>query len=334
MNSSNETFYPLDYWLNLYGYPYFLDLITVYVITPIWFLSFILSIFSLFILFKTPFFASNFFNYMRLYVANCLILSLLSLTSILATTHNFFSITNSFEAVFYSVYIFTMAQNCLFLFSSSIEICLVIERILYLLPRGFKRIKFISFKKFFLVLFFLCILVNLPGVFFFEPAFADIQLNQNTLFRIWYFGLTSFSSSLAGQVIYYLGYLFRDVLPMALKIIFNSLSIYLVGNYVRNKQRIRAATRTANSELVSFDRKQTYVALVMNTFSLVEHILYITSYALYFVYIYDLSNIFYIVALLIISIKHFFIFFVLLTFNKLFRIEVFNCFKIVTVEVG
>ena len=101
--------------------------------------------------------------------------------------------------------------------------------------------------------------------------------------------------------------------------------------YVKHKQRIRAATTTASSELARFDRKQTYLALVMNTFSLVEHILYITSYALYFVYSYEMSSLLYIIALLFISIKHFLIFFVLLAFNKLFRAEVFNCFKIVTV---
>ena len=150
MNSTNETFYSLDYWFTFYGYPYIADLIVAYAITPIWFLSLILSIFSLFILRKAPFFASNFFSYMRLYVANCLILSLLGLATILGATHRFFSITNTYEAVFLTNYVLWFIGNCLILFSSSIEICLIVEKMLYLMSARFKRIKVIKFNLFFL----------------------------------------------------------------------------------------------------------------------------------------------------------------------------------------
>ena len=179
MNSTNETFYPLDYWFSLFGYPYTADVIFGYVITPIWFLSSSFSLFSLFILRKTPFLASPFFACMRLYVANCLALSVLGLTTILASTHQIFRITNTYEVVFCAINLLWF-ENSLLLFSSLIEISLVVERVLYLLPAGFSRIKLISFKKLFFILFIFCILVNLPGVFFFEPAFADIQLDPNT----------------------------------------------------------------------------------------------------------------------------------------------------------
>ena len=328
MNSTNETFYSLDYWFTFYGYPYIADLIVAYAITPIWFLSLILSIFSLFILRKAPFFASNFFSYMRLYVANCLILSLLGLATILGATHRFFSITNTYEAVFLTNYVLWFIGNCLILFSSSIEICLIVEKMLYLMSARFKRIKVIKFNLFFFVLFVACILVNVPLLFILEPAFADVQLDKSTLFRVWYIGMNTFSSTLTGQIFYYLAYIFRDILPMIFKLILNSLSIYLVRRYVRNKQRIRSSTiTTLSSELVSFDRKQTYVALVMNTFSLLEHMLYIASYIFYYINNYDLSTFLIVIAFLFISVKHFCIFFILLFFNSLFRNEVKNCFR-------
>ena len=323
MNSSNETFYPLDYWLGLYGFPYTADVIFAYVITPIWLLSLVFSIFNLFILLKTQFFASKFFNYMRLYVVNCMILSLVSLTTVLANTRQFFTITNSFEASFYSNYIFFPAQNSLILFSGCIEICLVVERMLYLLPRTFKRIKLIRFRLFFFGLFTLCLAVNILGVFLFEPTFAEIQLDEKTTFRIWYVGLANFYFSLAGQIVNYFEYVLRDVLPMTLNIIINSLSIYTVGKYVRDKQKITAA----NSHMLNFDRKQTYIALIMSTFSLLEHMLYIGSFVSFFYYYLDLSNLFYACGLLFISIKHFLIFFILLIFNSLFRNEVKNILK-------
>ena len=326
MNSSNETFYPLDYWLGLYGYPYIADITIAYVITPIWLLSLIFSIISLIILCKAPFFGSNFFNYMRLYVANCSILSLISFTSILAMTHRFFSIANTYEGVFYGIYVFFTAQNSLFLFSSCIEICLVVERILFLLPTGVRRIKLTSFGKFFLILVIICFVVNVPAIFLFEPAFADVQVDPHTPYRVWYIGLSAFSYSLTGQVIYYLGYLFREVLPMVLKIILNFASIYLVGNYIKNKQRIRGAATTADSHLVNFDRNQTYIALIMNLFSMLEHMLTLTSFVLFYFEYYELSNLVYALGFLFIAIKHFLIFFILLVFNNLFRNEIKSWF--------
>ena len=118
---------------------------------------------------------------------------------------------------------------------------------------------------------------------------------------------------------------------MVSKIVINSLSVYLVRKYVKNKQRIRAATTTANSNLVNFDHKQTYVALVMSVFSLFEHILYIASYVLYFVNNYDLSTVVYVVALLFIALKHLLIFFILILFNNLFRNEVKHFFRLSSV---
>ena len=331
MNSTNETFYPLDFWFGLYGYPYIADIIVAYVITPVWLLSLLVSLFNLLILLKAPFFASHFFSYMRLYVANCVILSLIGISAIFATTHNIFSFSNTYEVVYFSYWITWFASNSFVLFSSCIEISLVVERVLYLLPARYRRIKVVGFYKFFFSLFIACLVINLPVLFLFETSFADIQLDQNSTFRIWYIGVTAFSYELTGEILNYLGYLFRDILPMVSKIVINSLSVYLVRKYVKNKQRIRAATTTANSNLVNFDHKQTYVALVMSVFSLFEHILYIASYVLYFVNNYDLSTVVYVVALLFIALKHLLIFFILILFNNLFRNEVKHFFRLSSV---
>ena len=327
MNSSNETFYSLDFWFTFYGYSNTLDLITAYAITPIWFLSLIFSIFSLLILSKPPFLSSKFFRYMRLYVANCLVLSLLCTTS-LATTRRYFNFTNTYESTFYTNYVFISSENILFLFSSSIEVCLVIERIIHLLPTGsIRRLPSINFNKIIFILFFIIILVNLPPIFLFEPAFADVQSDQNTTFRIWYIGLTSFSFSLTGQILNYFVYFFRDILPLLFKIFLNSLLIYLVRKYVKNKQITTGLPTIANSNLLNFDRKQTYIALLMNILSLLEHFLYILNYVFFFLLYFELSNLVYIFAVLFIAIKHLLSFFILYILNSLFRNEVNHFFK-------
>jgi hypothetical protein len=139
--------------------------------------------------------------------------------------------------------------------------------------------------------------------------------------------VTDFSDCLFGQIFVYFGYIFRDILPLISKIIFNSLSVYLVRKYVKNKQKIRAATPRSKARIENFDRKQTYIALLMSTFSLAEHFLYIVNYALYFVDNFDLSTIVYISASVFIAAKHIFFYFILLILNNLFRNEVKFIFK-------
>ena len=267
---------------------------------------------------------------MRLYVANCLIISAISLTIVLTITRRFFSIANTYEASFYSIYVFLTAENILFLFSSCIEISLVVERVSYLFPSRSRLTKFTSFNRFFFILFIVCILINIPGIFLFDPAFVDVQLDANTKFRIWYFDVAPLSYSLTGKIFTYFGYIFRDILPMTLKMIINFLSIHLVRKYVKKKQRIKStsSSATSSSQMANFDRKETYIALVMSTFSLIEHLLYISNYVLYFLYYYDLSNLVYIFAVLFIATKHLLIFFILLLFNNLFRNEVKKFLKI------
>ena len=328
MNSSNETYFSLDTWFSLFQFPLIGDIICAYILTPVWLLSLIFSLFSLFILFKPAFFASNFFSFIRLYVINCLILSVLASTAIFASTRRIFSITNTYEANFYGVYVYFTAHNSLVLYSNSIEICLVVERILYLLPARYRRIKLIGFKKFFFILFIVCILVNIPGIFLFEPAYADVPLDKYTQFRIWHFGVASFSNTSIGVALNYCLYIFRNILPMTCEIILNIVSVYLVGTYVKNKQKIKGTTLTASAQIVNFDRKQTYVALVMSTLSLFEHIFYISSFVLFFFQDYYLCAFFYTLALLFIAIKHFLVFFIILTFNNLFRNQVKRAFKL------
>ena len=321
MNSTNAS---LDYWFGLYGYAYITDIITAYLITPAWLVSLLFSILSLFILLKTPFLPSSFFRYMRLYVANCLILSAVSTTTIISLTRRITSITNTYEAVFYAIYVHWFITNSLNLFGNCIEICLVVERSLYILPKSFHRIKLLSFKKFFFILFLACSLVNTSGLVLFHPACADIQMDENKLFRIWYFSPASFSYTRTGRIVNYLGYLFREILPMVLNLVLNSISICLVRRYVENKNRI---VRTATESTASFDQRLTYISVVMSTLSLLEHVVNVASYVLFFIKKYGQSTKFIGFALLVIAVKHSLVFFILLFFNGLFRNEVKKIFK-------
>ena len=92
-----------------------------------------------------------------------------------------------------------------------------------------------------LSLFVFCIILHVPTFFLFIPTYDDVQLDENTSYRIWYMGITDFSYTLSGKALTYLQYLIRDVLPLFIKLILNSMLVYLVKSYVNKLKKEKLA---------------------------------------------------------------------------------------------
>ena len=346
MNSTNETFYPLSYWFDLFGYTYIFDSLYFFALTPICLISLGLNIMTFHALNKKPFMKSRFFSYMRYYVFNGIFQSLISMTTFIINTHNFFEFTNTYEALFYGIYIYFSLFSSSLLFGSCLEILMVIERSLYFLPAKFKKIKIINIKIISIIVLLISVFINAIFIFLTEPAYSDVQLSEKTWHRIWYFGFTSFSSTLAGSILNFLVHIIRDIFPLILKIALNSLIVYLVKDYSKklqmeklefaqkitftkeNDQNTTAEINTTHYNFISkTDRNQTFVAILMSLFSLFEHAFNILWYFIYLFNRIVLSNAFLYAALLSVLIKLICNFFILYKFNCLFRNEIKKMFK-------
>jgi hypothetical protein len=89
-----------------------------------------------------------------------------------------------------------------FLFSCFLEICVVVERSLYFLPKKYRnKAKNLDFNKLILALFSFCVIIHVPLLFFFAPAYADVQLDKSKWYRIWYTGVVDFSYTLTGKIL-------------------------------------------------------------------------------------------------------------------------------------
>ena len=116
MNSAyNLTLQPLDYWLRFYGFPNYLEILYIYVQTPFSVLAFAFNLVAFFILQKNIFSVSRFFKYMRFYVLNNSITSLLLISTFMGGSHRYLTFTNSFSALFYcSICLLkTLIKRCL-----------------------------------------------------------------------------------------------------------------------------------------------------------------------------------------------------------------------------
>ena len=335
MNSTNETFYSLDYWLDAFGYPDSLEKISIYGIIPISLISFLLNLFSFMILLKQCFVGSVFYGYMKLQLLNGAILSLVCLTVSLGFTHRLFNFTNTYESSIYIIYLLNVLQPVFYFYSSILEICVVIERSLYFLPRQFGKIRKISFNKFTFSLFVFSVIIHIPSFFFLDLTYLDVELAENTWFRIWYANVTYFSNTVIGLFFTYFQYLVRDILPLVIKIALNSILMYLVRAYVNESKKdntangLKTSTNFSNRRYISkTDRNQTYISLIMCILSLFEHMFFILSYILYYMNLYSDSNMASCLTTLFITIKHSFNILILYKFNNLFKFEFKRIFKL------
>ena len=340
MNSSqNITYHDLEYWFCAYGQPWIMDYLYVYTLLPFFLISFGFSLLSYYVLWKKEFNNNSFFKYTRAFVLNSIFLFAILTTSFIAISRRVFNFTNTYEAIDYATYFYIPVLSMFYLNSSLIEICLVIERLLYFLPVKYKRVKTIGFEKLSLILIILSVIISLPNYFLFYPTYMDVKLDVNTTFRLYYGGNTEFTSSFTGLVMLALMYFIRDILTLVVKIILNIKLIIMVRNYLNKIKREKlefALKISSGSELhgkivdgvknvnesgyiSKTERNQTYIALSMCIFSLFNHLFFTLSYILSFLKSQELAGITIYLTLVSLGLKHVSNFFILYKYKYLFR---------------
>ena len=298
MNSTlNETYHGIDFWFDFYSRSsHTIDLLYFYFFMPLSLLTFVVNSITLYVLNKQEFISSPFFTYIRIYTLNSIVISFNLIPTFIQGTYRVFRFTNSYSAIFYGCYVYNMILSTLYLYGSFLEILIVIERSLYFLPSKFKIMKITNIRAFCLFLLLLSFIICLPVVLILYPAYSDVKLDQNTTYRIYYWGKTKFSETSFGNLLTYLMYFFRDILTLVVKIVLNVSCVIMVKNYLDRlkmekllfAQKISTmaiAIENGNNQasyISRTNRNQTYIAVIMCSFSLFEHVLYISSYLLYF----------------------------------------------------
>ena len=213
----NATYHDSEYWFSMIGQSPIFDYLYMYSLVPFFLIAFGFGSLSYWILLKKEFNRNSFFKYMRAYALNSLFLFAILTTTFIPFTKSVFQLTNTYQAIFYGCFFYTALLSIFYLNSSFIEICIIIERLLYFLPAKYKRIKVIGFYKFCVLLFIASLVISLPNFFIANPAYMDVKLDFNTTFRIYYWGNTEFSQSFAGFIIIGLMYFLRDILILIVK---------------------------------------------------------------------------------------------------------------------
>ena len=284
MNSSNQTTQNLEYWYRGFGSTPATDNLYVYLLTPLSALSFSLNLISFFILLQKKFQKLRFYTYLRCYVLNNAIISLILTFTFTNLTYRVFNFTNSYGTMLYGGNIQFPLLLSFYYLISLFEICILLERIKFFLPTRFKNLIVLNSDNFCYILLLYSLLINLPNYFVFVPSYVNVELENNSFYCIYFMSQTEFSHTTAFKAINYLFFAIRDVLTLLAKLILNIIAIILVKQYMlklkkekeefANKisSQILHSNKTAPASNETFcyiskmQRNQIYLALIKSTF--------------------------------------------------------------------
>ena len=298
---------------------------TLYGLTPICVLGSIMNLATYLILKRDPFHTSTIFKYLRLNVLNSLVLCVLLMTRFLITIYKF-DFTNNYLISFYANFIYAPFLSILYLNGNLLDILIVIERIIKVQPVDSIK-KIIKQKYFWIFLFVLSLVINLPSFFLTKPSYVDIMLNNRTLVRNYFTRETEFSSTTFGKILTYLMFFIRDFITLVIKIGLNVISIILIKKYL-NKLSIGSTAKLDNNQIstkkayvTTVDKNLTYIAVVMSVMSSLENIFFIVSYIFLVFAVNQTGWTLYFFSNFMVAIKHISNMFILFLFNNLFREE-------------
>ena len=314
---------------------------TIFVLTPLSIISAGLNLVAYIILRKAQFSVSTIFRFLRINVLNSFFVSLLLATRFTAISYSAFDFSNSYQALFYGSYFYIPFLSILYLNGNLLNICITIERIMNFRPlANLKHI--MKSKHFWVILFTISIVINIPIFFISYPAFIDYRVENNLIIRKYFYKLTDFSTSILGKVVTFLIYFVRDVLSLLAIIYLNMISINLIKKYINKiSSNLKVVCSFSAQEIIIIggysvkkgymtviDRNLTFIGISMSVLALFENIFYIAFYISIALKFDEIALNLYFFSNLFIAIKHSSNLFILYYFNSVFKKALRNFFPL------
>ena len=346
-SESNQSFpaYSLDYWQTYLGSTWPIDSLYFYGLTSLGIVGFLMNASAYYVLRNKIFHTAVLFKYLRISVLNSLAISLFMIFVFIPSTYRIFDFTNSYGAMFYGSYLQVPIISVIYFNGHLLELSIIVERILNFV--SYPRIKrIIKFKYLWAIWLASSIVLNVPIFFSSYPTYIDVPLDDGSMQKFYYYGVTDFASSTVGKIILYCVYFVRDIMTLVLKTFLNGLLIYLIKKYINrinNKPSVFIAIFSINESfdlplndnirkekafLTDMEKNLTYMSIFMNVVSLFENVLNITSYISYFFAFLtsEASFYLYLFTYIVLALKQCTNLIIFYLFNNLFRQEFKKCF--------
>lgn len=236
-NETNEEYFLINIWLTQFASVWPLNSIYLFVILPLGLIGFFLNILCFYILKHNDFEKISIYGYFKVITINSALLCLFQSTVFISQTHRYFHFSNTNEANLYATLVYLPVSNVILIFGSILDICISLERCSIFYTK-FKVLIKQKVNLVCLILFIVSILIGLPYFFINWPEDVDFDIGKNKFFKLWYWDITTFGRSLAGQILTYGNFFIRDVLFLSVELGLNIFSIALLRNYFINKAKL------------------------------------------------------------------------------------------------
>ena len=338
MNSStrNQTivFYlTKEQWITFFGSSILIDQINLYFLTPLSLIGAVLNLLSFIVFSQKDFSSINLCSYLKILTLNSLAVNLLQSTVFFFTNYRFFEFTNTVQMVNYYSYFYFPFISVTYTFGNIIAIIINLERIFQAKKRAdyFKKL---NSKVVGLVLFVVCILLNIPLFLTYTPSNKQLPIGPSSFFTVHYNTYTQFSTGLFGKITTYILYGLRNIVIYLIEIVVNVVLVLSLKSFLKKKQQLTGkfysnkisfngsieqsnAKNYTKSKKLEF--KSTVMVLIICLLSTLEHSFYI-AYTLYILFNFDfVTNVLFVVSNFLITFKHFFNIVLFCVFNKVFR---------------
>ena len=348
-NSNQSDIYPTKTeWFKVFGSSYTTDFIFLFITTPISLIGFILNIISCAILSKRAFEKCAVYSYMRMYSFNSIFVNLVSVYLFTANCFTFFEFTySSTIPSYYISFVYVPLVNFCMFFAILMEIIISIERISQISLRFRHFVTYYKPRTIGIATIIGCIVINVQYFLTEQPSYAVLNLNSTTSFRLNSPHFTSFTMSLTGIIMNFSTYFFRDVVLLVVQCILAIVSISLLKKYFKNKKNVlnrlpppqseigyshnsltsnitnifQLNSSTIRNNISKNDHKLTLMIVVMSLLSVIEHFLFLAFVIMLTYFLSDTAFIIITLAQFYLSFKHFLNFFLLFSFNNLFKKE-------------
>ena len=233
--NTTQFYFTKEQLFEIIGYSQIIEDLNVYLLTILNGLGVILNLVSFFIFKSNRFKSTPIFDYFKVYTLNSAILCLFMTFNFLSSTYDHFDVSYKYEMKIYSCYVYSAIFTTTYFYSAVLDVYISLERLFNFKP-SLTRIKNLSFKMVCSFLFIVCLAINFPYFFVYDPIQLDASLDGKYVSKVYLFGFSEFGKSDIGKIITLIIYFIRDVVTLIMEVILNTISIFLLKKHLSLKK--------------------------------------------------------------------------------------------------
>jgi hypothetical protein len=250
-NFTDYTFHSHEWWLQFGGSLPWSDAIGMFVMPPIVAVGIILNLVGFLVLqFSQTFKQAKIYTYLKFNFLNGFVCNSTGMFYPFCVVRRYLPFANTYFALWYMNAIGLPIANVCYYYNMILDILVTFEKLSIFV----KRLENLN-KKYFtrpemicIIVFMAVLLIDLPYFFFYTPSSQLVYFSPNETYEFTNYHISEFTRSKLGQIILYIQYVIRDIIPLILLIGLNLALVYQLKLFIEKKKGMTAQVGIVNGK--------------------------------------------------------------------------------------